>query len=196
MNKTPVFLESDNGESGAICLAMVLGYYGSFPKLNIVKTACNVGNDEILPENLYKTALHFGFNAKYNTNTLEDISLASPIIIKTTSGEYILIIKENKSDYLIHDTEKGAQKITKQKLKNIYGGWSLKLTPSNDFEIIKKEGSFYKELIKRIIPNIKGMLYAFIAGIILIIPAVIIPTFSKLFFDDIIILSQFQWFHY
>ena len=129
MNKTPIFLESGIGESGAICLAMVLAYYGSFPKLNTVKTACNASNNEILPENLYKTASHFGFIAKYNTNKTIDISIDSPIIIKTTSGVYILIIKENKNDYLIHDTERGAQKITKQKLKNIYGGWSLKLTP-------------------------------------------------------------------
>lgn len=195
MNKTPIFLESGIGESGAICLAMVLAHYGSFPRLNTVKTACNASINEILPENLYKIALNFGFIAKYNTNKITDISIDSPIIIKTTSGVYILIIKENKNDYLIHDTERGAQKITKQKLKNIYGGWSLKLTPGNDFEIIKKTGSFSKELIKRIIPNIKDMSYALIAGIILVIPAMIIPTFKKLFFDDIIILSQFQWFY-
>jgi NHLM bacteriocin system ABC transporter peptidase/ATP-binding protein len=195
MNKTPVFLESGNGESGAICLAMVLGYYGSFPKLNTIKNACNVGNDEILAKNLHKTALRFGFNAKDNTNALEEISIVSPIIIKTTSGKYVLITKENRHYYLIHDTEKGTRKITKQKLKNIYDGWSLKLTPGNNFKIIKVEGSFYKELKKRIIPNIKGILYVFIAGIILLIPAIVVPSFNKLFFDDIIMLSQSQWFN-
>ena len=68
MNITPVFLESDKGQSGAICLAMVLGYYNSYPKLNVVKTACNTGSDEILPENLNKAALRFNFNAKINRN--------------------------------------------------------------------------------------------------------------------------------
>ena len=39
------------------------------------------------------------------------------------------------------------------------------------------------------------MLYVIIAGLILIIPAIIIPAFNKLFFDDIILLSQKQWYH-
>jgi len=194
MRKTPVILESEKGESGAICLAMILGYYDSFPKLNVVKEACNVSNDEILPENLITTALRFCFNAKYDTNALEEISVVSPIIIKTNSGKYVLITKENKNGYIIHDTEKGTRKITKKKLKNIYDGWYLKLTPGNDFEAIKKQGSYYKELSKRIMPNVKGFLFVFIAGIIMIIPGIILPSFKKLFFDDIISLSQIQWF--
>lgn len=195
MNKTPVFLESDKGHSGAICLAMVLGYYNSYPKLNVVKTACNTGNDEILPENLNKAALCFDFNAKINTNSLESLSVVSPIIIKTTSRKYLLITKENKNDYTIHDPEKGKQKITKQKLNFVYDGWSLKLTPGNDFKAIKQQGSFYKELSKRLATNIKGLMYVFIAGLVLIIPGLIVPSFNKLFFDDIIILSQNQWFY-
>ena len=194
MNITPVFLESDKGQSGAICLAMVLGYYNSYPKLNVVKTACNTGSDEILPENLNKAALRFNFNAKINTNSLENLSVVSPIIIKTTSEEYLLITKENKNDYTIHDPEKGKKKITKQKLNVVYDDWSLKLTPDNDFKTIKQQGSYYKELRKRIIPNIKGLMYVFIAGLVLIIPGIIVPSFNKLFFDDIIILSQHQWF--
>ncbi|NQW36173.1 MAG: ATP-binding cassette domain-containing protein [Flavobacteriales bacterium] len=194
MRKTPVILESEKGESGAICLAMILGYYDSFPKLNVVKEACNVSNDEILPENLITTALRFCFNVKHDTNALEEISVVSPIIIKTNSGKYALITKENKNGYIIHDTEKGTRKITKKNLKNIYAGWYLKLTPGNDFEAIKKQGSYYKELSKRIMPNVKGFLFVFIAGIIMIIPGIILPSFKKLFFDDIISLSQIQWF--
>jgi NHLM bacteriocin system ABC transporter peptidase/ATP-binding protein len=195
MNKTPVILESDKGQSGAICLAMVLGHYGSFPKLNVVKSACNVGDDEILPENLIKAALRFGFDTKHSTDTLEEVSVTSPIIIKTTSVKYVLITKKNKNNYIIHDPEKGTQKISLQNLKQIYGGWSLKLTPGNDFKVLKKKNSFYKELIKRVIPNIKRLIYVFIAGIILIIPGIVIPSFNKLFFDDIITLSQYQWFY-
>lgn len=196
MDKTPVILESDEGQSGAICLAMVLGHYGSFPKLHVVKSACNVGDDEILPKNLIKAASRFGFNTKDNTgSTLEEVSVTSPIIIKTTSGNYVLITKKNKNNYSVHDPEKGTQKISLQDLKNSYDGWSLKLTPGNDFKILEKQGSFYKELLKRITPNIKRLMYVFIAGIILILPGIVVPSFNKLFFDDIITLSQNQWFY-
>lgn len=195
MDKTPVILESDDGQSGAICLAMVLGRYGSFPKLNIVKTACGVSEDEILPENLIKAASRFGFNTEDNTGSLEEISVSSPIIIKTTSGKFALVTKKKFNTYIIHDTEKGKQKISSQKLKEIYDGWSLKLTPGKEFKVLKKQESFYKELIKRITPNVRRLIYVFIAGIILIIPGMVVPAFNKLFFDDIITLSQDQWFY-
>lgn len=195
MNKTPVILESDKGQSGAVCLAMVMGHFGSFPKFNIVKTACDVNEDEMLPENLIKAASRFGFNTKKNTDSLQELSVESPIIIKATSGKFILITKKTSNSCIIHDTEKGSQKISFQDLKNIYDGWSLTLTPGNDFKILAKQGSFYKELMKRITPNIKRLMYVFIAGIILLIPGIVVPSFNKLFFDDIIILSQNQWFY-
>ena len=182
MNKIPVILESDDGQSGAICLAMVLGYYGSFPKLNLVKSACGVSDDEILPENLTKAASRFGFTTKDNTGDFEEIPVPLPIIIKTTSGKYALITKNNNNNYNIHDTEKGEQKISSQNLKNIYDGWSLKLTPGSDFKVLEKQGSFYKELIKRVLPNFKRLIYVFIAGIILLIPGIVVPSFNKLFF--------------
>ena len=94
MSKTPVILQSDSGESGAICLAMVLGHYSSYPQLNIIKTACSSNNNEILPENLIKVASRFGFDTEYNTNSIEEVSISSPIIIKTTNDKYFLIIKK------------------------------------------------------------------------------------------------------
>tara|TARA_B100001059_G_scaffold50376_1_gene43486 strand:+ start:4765 stop:6915 length:2151 start_codon:yes stop_codon:yes gene_type:complete len=195
MSKTPVILESDSGESGAICLAMVFGHYNSYPKLNIVKRACSNDKNEISPENLIKVASRFGFDTEYNTNSIEELSLSSPIIIKSTSGKYILVTKKISNNYKIHETEKGAQKITLQQLKDIYDGWSLKLIPNKNFNVFKKQDSFYGELLKRVSPNFTRLIYVLIAGLILMIPAVVVPSFNKLFFDDIITLSQIQWFY-
>ncbi len=195
MSKTPVILESDSGESGAICLAMVLGHYNSYPKLNIVKRACSNNKNEISPENLIKVASRFGFDTEYNTNSIEELFLSSPIIIKTTSAKYVLITKKSSNNYKIHDTEKGSQKITLQKLKDIYDGWSLKLIPNKNLNVFKKQDSFYGELLKRVSPNFTRLIYVLIAGLILMIPGVVVPSFNKLFFDDIITLSQIQWFY-
>lgn len=195
MYKIPIILESDQGQSGAICLAMVLGAYGSFPKLNVVKYACDVSEDEILPENLVKTATRFGFNTQVQTGTISELKTKTPIIFKTNSGKYVLLVKKGIKNYLIHDTEKGKQSISQKQLKEIYGGWSLTLSPNSDFKVIEKKGSFTSEIFKRILPNSRKLAYVFIAGLILIIPKIVVPALNKLFFDDIIILSQYQWFY-
>jgi len=195
MNKPPVILESDKGQSGAICLAMVLGAFGSYPKLNTIKSACDVNDDEILPENLVKTATRFGFEAKTKSTSLEDLKLKSPVILYTKSGKYILIVKKNFKGYVIHDSEKGKRNISLEKLKSISSGWSLTLTPNKDFKLIKNQGSYSKELFKRLLPNLSNLAFVLIAGLILIIPKIVVPAFNKLFFDDIIILEQYQWFY-
>lgn len=193
--KIPVFLQSNQGESGAISLAMLLGYYGSFPKLNTVKNACNVGNDEIAPENLYKTAERFGFKSEEFSESIEKLPVTAPVILKTASGKYVVLVQKGKDNCLIHDPEKGKEKISRARLEEMYGGWCLLLTPGSDFEQIEESSSFYNELKKRISPNFKGMAYVLIAGVVLLIPAIVIPSLNKLFFDDIILLSQSQWFH-
>lgn len=193
MKKTPVFLESGKGESGAMCLAMVLGYFKSFPKLNVVKNACSCDGNEITPENLYQACLNFGFTAKQTSQSIEKISLDSPIIIRLKSDKYVLVSKKNQKNYTVHDPEKGIQKIDKQKLFSLHANWSLLLTPSNDFKVVKRGNSFKDELYNQIAPNLKEIVFVLIAGVILLIPAILVPSFSKLFFDDIIILAQKQW---
>ena len=195
MNKIPIILESDKGQSGAICLAMVLGAYGSFPKLNVVKDACDVNEDEILPENLIKTASRFGLQINSKKSSLNELKISSPTIIKTKAGKYILIVKKKFKSFIVHDTEKGKQKISFEKLERIFDGWSLTLTPGNDFQVIKKQNSFNTELFKRILPNLRKLALVFIAGLLLMIPKLVVPSLNKLFFDDIIILSQYQWFY-
>ncbi len=195
MGKTPIILESNKGESGAICLAMVLGAFGSFPKLNLVKNACNDNGNEILPENLAKVAAKFGLDALVKTGSFNELKVNTPLIIKVNSGKYLVVVKKSFKGYIIHDTEKGKQNLSDKELNAIYSGWSLTLIPNNDFKIAQKQSSFIKEIFKRVTPNLSKLTYVFIAGGILIFPKIIVPAFKKLFFDDIIILKQHQWFY-
>ena len=193
--KTPIFLQSSQGESGAICLAMLLGHYGSFPKLNTVKSACDVGNDEMPIENLLETAQRFGFDTEYSKSDIENIPTSSPSIIRTKSGKFLVLVKKSGDSYTLHDTEKGKVKFNKTTLKEKYSGEVLTLKPRSDFKRLQESSSFYDELKKRVLPYVKGITYVLIAGVVLLIPAIVIPALNKLFFDDIILLSQTQWFH-
>ena len=195
MKRTPVFLESSKGESGAICLAMVLGHFGSFPSLNVIKSACSSNGNEILSENLHQTAIAFGFTVKENSNSFEEISVDSPVIVKLKGNKYVLITEEHKNFFIVHNPEKGLEKVKKNQLKSSFDYWSLQASPSDEFKIIKQSNTFKNELTNRIKPNIKGILFVLISGLILLTPAILIPSFNKLFFDDIIILNQKQWFY-
>lgn len=192
---TPVFLQSKPGESGAICLAMLLGNYRSFPTLTDVKNSCDCGNDEIEPAHLLTACLRFGFKADILTLPFDKLIRQSvPLILPTTSGKFLLLVKKTGNRFIVHDPEAGRRKVTKEELKDEFSGQVLMVKPGPDFVIVGSQFSFISEIITRISPYKGAVAYVLIAGLILLIPAIVIPALSKIFFDDIIIQGQNLWF--
>jgi NHLM bacteriocin system ABC transporter peptidase/ATP-binding protein len=174
---------------------MLLGYFGSFPRLTDVKEACDCGNNEISPQHLLTVAQRFGFDAQLKEIPFSHLNECNfPSIITTTSGKFILLVKVSLNSFIVHDPELGRQKFTAATLQSNYQGQVLTAIPCKDFVLTKNDTSVLKELTKRLANNKKEIWYVVIAGLILLIPALVIPALSKVFFDDIIIQGQSFWF--
>lgn len=194
-SSTSVFLQSKPGESGAICLAMLLGHYRSFPTLTDVKNSCDCGNDEIEPAHLLTASSRFGFKAEILPLPFDKlIRQTMPLILPTTSGKFLLLVKKVGNRYVVHDPEAGRKKISRKELQDEFTGQVFIAKPGPDFVIIGREFSFIREVITRVIPYKGAVGYVLIAGLILLIPAIVIPALSKIFFDDIVIQGQALWF--
>lgn len=193
--KTPLFLQSNSGESGAICLAMLLGHYGSFPKLAEVKNSCDCGNDEIEPVNLLEASRRFGFDADFLQLPFNELkNQACPFILPATSGKFILLVKKTGSSFIIHDPESGRKKISIDDLATKFSGRIMVAKPGKNFVASGRQSSFIKETCRRLFGYKSGVAYVLLAGFILLIPAIVIPALNKIFFDDIILMGQTLWY--
>ena len=194
-SSTPVFLQSKPGESGAICLAMLLGHYGSFPNLADVKNSCDCGNDEIEPAHLLTAASRFGFATDLLPLSFADLDRQPrPLILPTASGKFLLLVKKAGNSFIVHDPEAGRRKVTRKELEGEFSGQAFVAKPGDNFIVVGSEFSFFTEIIKRIRPYKGAVGYILIAGLVLLLPAIVIPALSKIFFDDIIIQGQTLWF--
>ena len=194
-DRVPVYLQSKPGESGAVSLAMLLGCFSSYPKLVDVKNACDSRDDEMPEENLLAATRRFGFEAEIVDLTLGTIEQDKlPLILMTRAGKYLLLLERKSSRYIVNDPEKGQLKLSLKELSEICSGRAISAKPGKDFALIENRFSFEQEIKGRIIPYKKGILYVLISAAIMLIPAIVIPALSKVFFDDIIILSQTFWF--
>ncbi len=195
MSTTPVFLQSKPAETGPVCLAMLLGHYGSFPKLTDIKNACGSANDEIPPEHLLIVSRNFGLEAEILKLPFTELAQHRfPLLLTSESGKYILLVKRSFGRYLIHDPQEGVKTLTEHELEACYGGQALVARPKKDFVPIRNAYSFAGDIRKRVGQSKNAVAYVVMAGIIMLIPGIVIPALSKILFDDIILQGQTLWF--
>ncbi|MCP4047913.1 MAG: ATP-binding cassette domain-containing protein [Gammaproteobacteria bacterium] len=191
----PVFLQSKSGESGAISLAMLLANYESFPNLTDVKIACDSADNEMPLEHLLEASCQFNFDAEIidlEVDTLGDQQM--PLIAGTKSGKYILLAGRQSGRFLVNDPVSGRQKLTAQELSGLISGKAISAVPGEGFVKTGSEYSFSNELKQRAWPYKQGFTFVVLSGLVMLIPAIVIPALGKIFFDDIINLGQTFWF--
>lgn len=194
-NQTPVYLQSNEGESGAICLAMLMGYFRSYPNLTEIKSAFDGSHDEVAPEHLRKVSERFGLTPKLISLSLNQLhDQENPVIIQIKSGGYKLFIRKSGKYFLIHDPEKGKVKMKSDELGPLFRGLVLSAVPGPEFTKVDNSPGLLQEVITRLAGNLRSILYVLLSGIILLVPAMVIPALNKVFFDDIIIQGQNSWF--
>lgn len=174
---------------------MLLGHYGSFPNLADVKNSCDCGNDEITPAHLLTAARRFGFAGDFLSLSFSDLERQPrPLILLAASGKFLLLVKKTGHRFIIHDPEAGKRKVTRKELESEFSGQAFVGKPGDNFVVVGSEFSFIAEIGRRLRPYNGAVEYILIAGLVLLLPAIVIPALSTIFFDDIVIQGQTLWF--
>lgn len=175
---------------------MLLAHFGSHPKLIDVKLACGLGMNELEADNVIAVAERFGLDVKPLKLRPEQLAReALPLLVQDTQGRYQVLVKAGSGGYVLHDPEGGRVTKTPQDFAADWNGLALRLTRGAGFKPVKSEGSPLGELWRRMCGECMGLLYVIGAGLVLLVPALIVPMLTKLFFDDILGSNQTDWFY-
>lgn len=193
--KTPTILQMEAVECGAASLAMILAHYGRWVPLERLREECGVSRDGSKASNLLKAARKHGLIAQGFKKGMEDISdLALPMIIFWNFYHFLILegIKGNK--VYLNDPAMGQRVVTREEFDQSFTGVALTFKPGPDF---KKGGTTHSltEAIKKRLAGLRiAMTYVVLAGLLLVIPGLMIPAFSKIFVDNILIGRMDGWF--
>lgn len=192
--KTPTILQMEAVECGAAALAMVLAYYQRWVPLEELRHECGVSRDGSKANNVLRAARKYGLDAKgYKYDTLEKLyDLEFPVILFWNFNHFVVLDGFNGEKVFLNDPAQGPRVITMTELDGSYSGVVLTFKKNAEFQKGGASPSMMPALRRRLVGNELPLLFAIMCGLFLVVPGLVIPTFTRVFIDDYLLAGQ-QW---
>jgi len=190
--RTPTILQMEAVECGAAALAMILGYYGKIVPLEELRAACGVSRDGSKASNIMKAARKYGLVTKGFKHELEDLyELNLPVIIFWNFNHFLVLEGFGKNGRVfLNDPAQGPRAVTLDDLDVSFAGIVLTFEPGPEFQKGGHKASMVSALRARLAGSESALLYVFLCGVALVIPGLIVPTFARVFIDDVLVSGR------
>jgi len=192
--KVPTVLQMEAVECGAASLAMVLAYWGRYVALEELRIACGVSRDGSKASNVLKAARNYGLEAKgYRREPADLRQMKLPVVIHWNFNHFLVLEGFDKDKVFLNDPGSGPRVVTEEEFDQSFTGIVLTFEPGPDF--VKRGGkpSMLRALKKRLEGSQRALTYVILVGLLLVIPGLVIPVFSRVFVDDILLAGKGNW---
>lgn len=181
-------------ECGAASLAMILAYYGRFVPLEELRVECGVSRDGSKASNMLKAARRYGMQAKgYKVEPKGLLKLKFPMIIFWNFNHFLVLEGFKKGLVYLNDPATGPRTVSEEEFNYSFTGVVLTFEPGSEFKKGGERPSVLLALGKRLKGLESGLVFLVLAGLLLVIPGLMIPVFSKIFVDNILLHNMKGW---
>ncbi|MTI83404.1 MAG: NHLP family bacteriocin export ABC transporter peptidase/permease/ATPase subunit [Firmicutes bacterium] len=192
--KVPSILQMEAVECGAASLAMISAYYKKFLSLEQLRFECGVTRDGVKASNILKAARRHGFEAKgYRREPADLKDMPMPSIVHWNFNHFVVLEGFDKGKVFINDPGSGPKVITEEEFDLSFTGVVLTFKPGPEFEPSGQKSSFIASLKNWVQGSHTALVYLVIVGLLMVIPGLMIPAFSKIFIDDILLGGKDDW---
>ena len=192
--KVPTVLQMEAVECGAASLAMILAYWGRYIPLEELRLACGVSRDGSKAGNIMKAARKYGLEAKgyrKEPDTVKEMPL--PMIIHWNFNHFLVLEGFQDGKVYLNDPGMGSRTVSVEEFDQSFTGVVMAFKPGPDFLPEGEKPSIASALKKRLQGSEMALTYVILVGLALVIPGLLIPVFSKIFVDDILLANRQAW---
>lgn len=192
--KTPTILQMEVSECGAAALAIILAYHGKHISLEEVRQACGVSRNGSKAINIVKAARAYGMSAngvKVEPQALTQLTL--PCIVHWELNHFVVVEALQDDVIFINDPATGPRTVTWAEFDKAFSGIAINLAPSADFKPSGKPAALINSIYPRLFHAKQDLKFILLASLMLIVPGIAIPGFSKIFVDNVLIGQFSNW---
>lgn len=191
---TPTILQMEATECGAAALGIILGYYKCYVPLEELRTQCGVSRDGSKAFNMIKAARSYGlkaYGARGEPDNLKQLNF--PFIVFWQFNHFV-VVEDIQNDWIfINDPALGRRKVSHAEFDTSFTGIILVFEPGPDFKPGGNSPSVLISIKQRLQGSVPAIQFLMLISLTLIVPGIIIPAFSKIFIDDILVHGLTRW---
>jgi len=192
--RTPTLLQMEALECGAAALGIVLGYHGLFVPLEKLREDCGVNRDGSKASNIIRAARAYGMTgAGYRMEPAHLRDVALPLIIFWNFNHFVVLEGIKGTKVYINDPATGPKIVSLEEFDQSFTGVVLSIEPGPEFKPGGERPSVLRALRRRLKVGRAALTLAVLAGLALVGPGLVIPIFSKVFVDNILVDGSRDW---
>jgi NHLM bacteriocin system ABC transporter peptidase/ATP-binding protein len=191
---TPTVLQMEVTECGAAALGIVLAYFGRRVPLEELRIACGVSRDGSKATNILRAARGYGLGAKGFRREVDDVlSGLFPVIVFWNFNHFLVVEGAARDKVYLNDPVLGPRSVSREEFAQGFTGVVLEFEPGPDFTPLATG----RHLMARLAPRLRGFEPAigFVCwvSLMLVIPGLLLPGFTRIFVDDILVQQFDGW---
>jgi NHLM bacteriocin system ABC transporter peptidase/ATP-binding protein len=192
--RVPTVLQMEAVECGAASLAMILAHHRKLVPLEEVRMACGVSRDGSKASNVVKAARGYGLNAKgFKKEPAQLRDLPVPMIVHWNFNHFVVLEGFGKGRAFLNDPAHGPRQVSEDEFDQSFTGVALTFELTPEFVPGGEGRSLVASLGRRLAGLRAAVLYVVLAGVALVLPGLLVPTFSRVFVDDVLVKGMADW---
>ena len=192
--KTPTVYQMEATECGAASLGMVLGYFGKSIPLEKLRIETGVSRNGCNMKNIMRAGKKFGLEVHGYRKDLDGLfELPVPCIIHWNFNHFVVWEGRKGDACYINDPAMGRRKLTVDDIDDCFTGVVLTFALTDEFEE-SNESETMRTFVRKRLEGQYGAVNALVTlGFFLMIPGIVVPVFSRVFIDDILLGGNNDW---
>lgn len=192
----PSLIQMEDLECGAVCLRMILGYYGKWVSSESIRQATGVSRNGSRAGRMVLAARGYGLQADgYRIADIEQLKKTAyyPCILFLKYHHFIVLKGIVGSKAYIADPAMGAYCVSLEELSGMYGGLCILLKPGDDFIPEGKRPSFLMLLLGEFLKTKTVIIFLTILTILIALTNYFRPVMEMVFVDKVIKTNSHSW---